>query len=165
MEQQINLSLSLKSITKIKDIYEHIHKSEHKIPVTLKQNLFNFLKSFFFCSVSFCHPSEPAYWQQATVAENRVRHKLHHCKNHYFFKSSPEDMFLNFFREREWEGRREREREKNISCFPFQPWCGAGGAEGWNLPPRYVPCPQVDLATFPCMGGHSNQLNPLARAI
>ena len=71
---------------------------------------------------------------------------------HFSKKSSPEDMFLNWF----WrEGKRERETSM---------WEIRAPQPRWNLQPRCVLWSGVKPTTFWFMGRHSNQLSHPARA-
>ena len=54
------------------------------------------------------------------------------CWAIFFFKYSPEDMFIEE-REREREGERERERERSISCPLHAPWLGIEPAAFWYM--------------------------------
>ena len=72
----------------------------------------------------------------------------------FILKSSLEDMFLDFERERNID---MREKYWSVaSCMHPN--------RGLNLQPRYVPWPGIEPATFWCMWPCSNQPNHLARA-
>ena len=58
------------------------------------------------------------------------------------------------------EREREAERERNIDwLLPYTP------NQGLNSQSRHVPRPEIELATFPCTAGCSNQLSHVAGAL
>ena len=85
-----------------------------------------------------------------------------------FFKSLPEDMSIDFYRERKRkagregtrEGEREREREKEREIEREKDWCMRGTWIGC-LP--YMPGQGIEPSTFWCTGWHSNHLRYSAR--
>ena len=67
----------------------------------------------------------------------------------FFFKSLPEDMFIDFK-----ERGREREKEGNIDVKEKHQFVASHRClnQGSNQQPRHVPLPRIEPTTFRCMG-------------